>query len=81
MTPVSVERTLPPQMWAEIGGMWIHVSALDDPLLRAELHRVSVHRDADGHVWAEVAGPNAGVRIQSAPPDDHDFVDIDGEPL
>jgi hypothetical protein len=72
MIPLSVSVTVPPHSWAEVAGMWVQVLALEDPLLRAELHRITVHRDADGHAWVDVAGPNAGVRVQSAPPDDYD---------
>jgi hypothetical protein len=81
MKPLALTVTMPPHAWTEVAGMWVHVAALDDPLLGVPLHRVTVHRDADGHAWVQVAGPNAGVWVQSRPPDDHDFADADGGPL
>lgn len=70
---MAYTRTLPPEMWAEIGGIYVHITALDDPLLRQELHRVDVHRDAHGHAWITVSGANAGVRVQSTPPAEGDL--------
>lgn len=67
-----ITRTIPPAMWTQLLGVWVHITATADPLLRAELHRVDVHRDPDGHVWVVVGGENAGVRVQSSPPDEYD---------
>lgn len=79
---MAVTSTMPPNLWMHIGGLWVHITPLDDPLLRAELHRVTVHRDPDtGHLWAEVDGNNAGVRCQTVPPDHLDFASTDGGPL
>lgn len=62
--------TIPPAMWTRLAeNAWVCIDPLDDPLLRAELHQVSV-QERDGHVWIDVTGPNAGVRVQSAPPRD-----------
>jgi hypothetical protein len=77
---VAVVRTMPPNMWGCVGGVWVHITALDDPLLRAELHRVTVHHD-DQVIWAEVDGANAGVRLQTTEPNEHDFASFNGEPL
>jgi len=64
--------TLPPHLWAQVAtGIWVRIDALDDPLLRADLHRVTAHRDVMGRVWLVVDGNNAGVRVQSVPPDDY----------
>lgn len=66
--------TLPPHLWAQVAtGIWVRIDALDDPLLRADLHRVTAHRDPAGHVWVDVRGFNAGVRVQSVPPEDGYF--------
>jgi hypothetical protein len=73
MIPLAVTVTVPPHIWTEVAGMWVNVAALDDPLLGVPLHRVTVHRDADGHAWVQVVGPNDGVWVQSAPPDNRDY--------
>lgn len=79
---MAYSSTMPPDLWMQVGGLWVHVTALDDPLLYADLHRVTVHRDENtGHLWVEVAGNNAGVRWQTSPADTHDFARTDGEPL
>jgi hypothetical protein len=71
-----------PGQWNEpLAGIWVLVSALDDPLLRQDDHRLTVHRDDHGHVWIAVAGNNAGVRVQSTPPDTRDLAELDGGPL
>lgn len=70
---MAITRTLPPEHWAEIAGVWIHITALNDPLLRQDLHRVDVHRDERGHAWITVSGANAGVRVQSTPPAEGDL--------
>lgn len=78
---MAITVTVPPYTWTELAGVWIYVHALEDPLLHRDLHRVTVHRDCDGRMWAEVAGNNAGVRMQSVRPDENDFADVDGGPL
>jgi hypothetical protein len=68
-----------PGQWNEpLPGIWVHVTALDDPLLVAREHRLDVHRDDRGDVWITVSGNNVGVRVQSAPPN---TADHDGGPL
>ena len=81
MSATTVERTIPPGLWVEIGGLYLRVHQLNDPLLRQDLHRVVVHRDETGHAWVRVSGPNDGVDLQTVPPDTHDFADADGGPL
>lgn len=66
---MGTSRTMPPGTWFQAEGIWVCIAALDDPLLRQELHRVDVHRDQVGHVWLRVHGANAGVMVQSVPPD------------
>jgi hypothetical protein len=74
--------TIPPAVWMRVAqALWLRVEPLDDPLLRQEAHRVDVHDDGHGRVWLVVEGANAGVRMQSAPPDQHDFASTDGGPL
>lgn len=74
--------TIPPAVWMRVGqALWVRVDPLDDPLLRRDVHRVDVHDDGAGHVWLTVDGNNAGVRVQSVPPEDHDFATTDGGPL
>jgi hypothetical protein len=74
--------TIPPAVWMRLAAaLWVRIEPLDDPLLRQETHRVDVHDDGTGHMWLAVDGANAGVRIQSAPPDDYDFTMTDGGPL
>jgi hypothetical protein len=74
--------TIPPAVWMRVAeALWVRIEPLDDPLLRQEAHRVDVHDTGRGQVWLVVDGPNAGVRIQSVPPDDYDFAQTTGEPL
>lgn len=74
--------TIPPAVWMRVAeALWVRVEPLQDPLLQANHHRVDVHDDGAGHVWLTVDGPNAGVRMQSVPPDDHDFAQMNGESL
>lgn len=74
--------TVEPDCWNVVNGVWVLVHALLDPLLRADLHRVTVHRDlATGNVWVDVSGNNAGSRWQTFPPDTMDFAVTNGEPL
>jgi hypothetical protein len=70
-----------PHVWNELNGVWVSIQALDDPLLRVERHRVTVHRDHHDHVWVEVSGNNAGVKVRTVPPDTMDFAISNGEPL
>lgn len=72
--------TVHPGVWNQLNGVWVKVLPLDDPLLRAATHRLTVHHDGR-HFWVEVAGNNAGVRAQTAPPDTLDFAITNGEPL
>jgi hypothetical protein len=76
--------TIPPAYWAEVGGIFVWVEPLDDPLLRQDLYQVDVHRDQHGHAWVEVqgvedrpghrrSGANGGVRVQSTPPTEGDL--------
>lgn len=75
-------QMIPPEQWWPMTSLlWVRVEPLDDPLLRAKEHRVDVHDDGQGHMWLVVEGANAGVRMQSARPDDHDFAQTNGEPL
>ena len=69
----AATRTLPPEHWAEIRGVWVHIRALHDPMLGCDLYRVIVHRQPDGHAWVVVDGNNGGVRVQSAPPVEGDL--------
>jgi hypothetical protein len=78
---MAVTVTLPPDLWFEIAGLWVRVTPLDDPLLRADLHRVTVHRDEPGNAWVHVDGNNAGVHLQSVPPDTYDIAPTDGGPV
>jgi hypothetical protein len=79
VSDVGVEFTMPPDLWMQVGGVFVHITPLNDPLLCAHLHRVTVHRDPDtGHLWVQVDGNNAGVRCQTMPPDTHDFMTTDG---
>ncbi len=82
MNDVAVAVTMPPNLWMNVGGIYVHITPVDDPLLRAHLHRVTVHRDAaTGHLWVHADGNNAGVRCQTAPPEKYDFMSTDGSPL
>jgi hypothetical protein len=79
---MAVVVTMPPDLWMEVGGVYIHITPVNDPLMYAYLHRVTVHRDpASGHTSVQVAGNNAGVRCQTFPPETHDFARTDGDPL
>jgi hypothetical protein len=70
-----------PDTWARVApALWVHVGTLDDPLLRQDHHRVIVHQDGVGRVWVDVSGANAGVRLQTVPPDTHDSASLDGGP-
>jgi hypothetical protein len=78
---MAYTRMVRPGNWDDFDGVWVHVTALDDPLLRADHVRVSVHRHDDGHVTVRVAGRNNGSHWQTYPPDTRDFADLDGGPL
>jgi hypothetical protein len=69
-TATTYARTMPPAYWAEVGGVWVWIEPLNDPLLGRDLYEVRVRRDRRGHAWVEVDGANAGVRIQSVAPDE-----------
>lgn len=74
---VAVTATIPPNLWWQVGGIWVHVTPVDDPLLRAELHRVTVDW-RENRIAVEVAGNNAGARWQTHEPNTHDFARTDG---
>jgi hypothetical protein len=68
-----------PAEWNEpLPGIWVYITPLDDPLLHAKEHRLNVHRNEQGEVWIIAGGNNAGVRVQSTPPD---TADLDGGSL
>ena len=73
-------RTVPPADWFNVGGIWVRITPLDDPLLRAELHRVTVDWRT-GHIRVHVAGNCAATEWSTDQPDTHDFMNIDGSPL
>lgn len=75
MSDVATTRTIPPAMWWNVGGIWVRVEPLDDPLLRAELHRVTVDW-SEGHIRVQVAGNCAGIEWSTTEP-----AITDGEPL
>jgi hypothetical protein len=82
VSDVAIEITMPPDLWMQVAGVYVHITPVNDPLLRAHLHRVVVHRDdRSGHLWVQVDGNNAGVCCQTLPPETHDFMNTDGEPL
>jgi hypothetical protein len=72
--------TAPPDTWWNVGGIHLYITSLNDPLLRCDLHRVTVDW-REGRIAVEVAGNNAGVRWQTDPPDRYDFMTTDGGPL
>lgn len=77
---MAVTVTVTPYDWAQVGGLWVRIVALEDPLLYAARHRVAVHRDSDGHVWVQVVGNNAGIALQSTPPEEDDLAVTNGDP-
>lgn len=77
---MAMTRTVPPAAWWQVGGIWVHITPLDDPLLRAELHRVTVDW-RDNHIRVHVAGNCAGVQWSTTEPDTFDFMTTDGAPL
>jgi hypothetical protein len=67
--------------WRRVGGLWMRVRPLDDPLLSDPAVRVTVHITETGHAFVRCQGNCAGVDWQTVPPDVNDFAMIDGGPL
>jgi hypothetical protein len=80
VSDVAETRTVPPACWWQVAGLWLFITPLDDPLLRAELHRVTVDW-RPSHIRVQVAGNCAGVQWSTSRPDTHDFMTTDGAPL
>lgn len=79
MNEVAASSTVPPNIWWQVAGLWVHITPLDDPLLYAELHRVTVDW-TDHRIRVHVAGNCAGVEWSTSAPDTHDFMTTDGSP-
>lgn len=71
MSAMAMSRTVPPAMWWQVGGIWVYVVPLDDPLLRAELHRVTVDW-SENYIRVHVAGNSAGCEWSTTEPDMND---------
>jgi hypothetical protein len=77
---MAVVAPVPPNLWMQVGGIWVRVAPIYDPLLRCELHRVTVDW-REGHIRVHVAGNNAGSEWSTSEPSSHDFMTTDGSPL
>jgi hypothetical protein len=80
VSAVAESWTVPPNAWCRVGGLWVHITPLDDPLLYAHLHRVTVDW-RDGLIRAQVVGNCAAAEWRTDDPDTLDFAQMDGSPL
>lgn len=80
VSDVAAVSTVPPNIWWQVGGIHIHITPVNDPLMYCALHRVTVDW-RENRIRVQVAGNNAGVEWSTSPPDTYDFMTTDGEPL